>query len=270
MVDEDESESALFPERVGDKLRAARMSAGMDLTDVATKTRVPLRHLTSIEAGDYDSLPSPTYCVGFVKAYARCVGENESGLALQLREELGQRPSVDRYEPALIDDDDSGSSFSRKLALTAAGIGVALLIGFLAWRSYWTNPNPASAPVEEASAPVAPAPQPTAPLNAKGEVVLTAKEGVWLRIYDANDKVLFEKEMAPGERFVVPADAQKPMIRTGRADLLGVTIDGKEVAALGPAERTIKDVEVSAVALTARPPAPSATTAQTPLSPPQP
>jgi cytoskeleton protein RodZ len=274
MVDEDESESALFPERVGDKLRTARIAAGMDLTDVATKTRVPLRHLTAIEAGDYESLPSPTYCVGFVKAFARCVGENESGLALQLREELGQRPTVDRYEPALIDEDDSGSVFTRKLALTAAGIGVALLIGFLALRSSWTNQSPTPDSVEQVGTPVPETadldPAPATPVNAKGEVVLTAKEGVWLRIYDANDKVLFEKEMTPNERFVIPADANKPMIRTGRADLLAVTVDGKEVAALGPAERTIKDVEVSATALAARSPAPGATTAQTPLSPPQP
>jgi cytoskeleton protein RodZ len=274
MVDEDISESALFPERVGDKLRTARIAAGLDLSDVATKTRVPLRHLTAIEAGDYASLPSPTYCVGFVKAFARCVGENEAGLAQQLREELGQRPAVDRYEPALIDEDDSGSVFSRKLALTAAGIGVALLIGFLVLRSGWTTETALPSPVEEATAP-APAdagtPLPVvAPVNTKGEVVLTAKESVWLRVYDATDKVLFEKEMTPGERFVVPSDANKPMIRTGRADLLNVTIDGKDAPALGPAERTIKDVEISSAALAARAPTPAATSAQTPLSPPQP
>ena len=60
MVTEGEGESVLFPERVGDRLRAARLTAGLDLSDVATKTRIPLRHLTAIEAGDYDLLPSIT------------------------------------------------------------------------------------------------------------------------------------------------------------------------------------------------------------------
>ena len=87
--------------------------------------------------------------------------------------------------------------------------------------------------------------------------MLTAKEPVWIRVYDAKDKVLFEKEMVAGETYTVPAEAENPMIRTGRAELLAVTIDGREVAALGPGEQTIKDVGIGAAALTARaPPAP--------------
>jgi cytoskeleton protein RodZ len=86
-----------------------------------------------------------------------------------------------------------------------------------------------------------------------GEVVLTASNNVWLRIYDASDKVLFEKEMAAGERYVVPADANDPKIRTGRADLIAITVNGKAVPTLGPAERTVKDVGISAAALLARP-----------------
>jgi cytoskeleton protein RodZ len=69
--------------------------------------------------------------------------------------------------------------------------------------------------------------------------------------------------MATGERYVVPRDATKPMIRTGRADLIAVTVDGKEVPALGPAERTVKDVVISAEGLAARPPAPTAVSAAT-------
>ena len=151
---------------------------------------------------------------------------------------------------------------AEKLALTAAVIAALLIGGYAVWRNSWSVDDNSPALVnDDASEPALPAnaaaPATPAP-DASGEVVLTAKEGVWLRIYDAADKVLFEKEMTAGERFAVPADANKPMIRTGRADLLTVTIGGKEVAALGPAERTIKDVEISAAALAARPPAPRA------------
>src|SRR3546814_2666193 len=68
-----------------------------------------------------------------------------------------------------------------------------------------------------------------------------------------NDKRLFEKEMAAGETYTVPADAQNPQILTGRPQALRVTIGGKEVAPLGPADRTITDVGISAAALNARP-----------------
>ncbi len=272
MDDEPESEVALFPERVGDKLREARVKAGLDLSDIATKTRVPLRHLAAIESGDYAALPSATYCIGFVKAFARSVGEDEAGLARQLREELGQRPPEERYEATIIEDHDSGPVPSRKLAITAAIIAALLVGGYFLWRSISVGGADPTAAVVEAAAPAptnneaAPV---AAPANAKGEVVLTAKEGVWVRVYDAKDKVLFEKEMTPGERYLVPADADNPMIRTGRADLVNVTVDGKEVPALGPAEHTVKDVGVSAAALAARtPPAvPPSASAAAPVQP---
>ncbi len=261
MIAEEDEESVLFPERVGDRLRAARLTAGLDLSDVATKTRIPLRHLTAIETGDYNSLPSPTYSIGFVKAYARAVGADEVALAAALRVELGQQPPEDRYEPSFIEEGTGGPIPTRGLAITAALIGLLLVGAYLIWFSPWAADRNALAPVaSEDARPAAPAviqnsATPVAATNPTGEVVLTAKDLVWLRIYDANDKVLFEKEMLAGERFTLPADANKPMIRTGRADLIGVTVGGREVATLGPAERTVKDVEISAAALSARAPA---------------
>jgi cytoskeleton protein RodZ len=255
-------ETALFPERVGDRLRAARVKGGFDLSDIASRTRVPLRQLEAIEAGDYSGIPSPTYCIGFVKAYARAVGEDEAALARSLREELGQRQPEERSEALDLDDADPARVPSKMLAWTAAGLALLVLIGYAVWRNYlMSDPADVSAPTEQTvpsepiaeAAPVATAAAPTT-VNPAGEVVLTATSGVWLRIYDAADKVLFEKEMATGERFVVPADANNPKIRTGRADLIAVTVGGKPVPALGPAERTVKDVGVSAAALAARPP----------------
>lgn len=260
VVDSAEEEQALFPERAGDRLRAARTRAGLDLSDVASRTRIPLRHLQAIEAGDYSAFPSSTYCVGFVKAYARAVGEDEKALSQQLRIELGQDGRGYRTELQDYDDADPARIPSRTLAWTAAAVAVLLAIGYGVWRSMLlSGPDVAPAPVV-ATAPPVQAPAAPTP-SASSEVVLTAIEPVWVRIYDASDKVLFEKEMAKGERYVVPADANNPMIRTGRAQLIAVTINGSAVAALGPAERTLKDVGISAAALLAR----SATAAATPV-----
>ena len=71
MTEVESAEDALIVERVGDRLRAARNSVGLDLSDVATKTRIPQRHLAAIEIGDYSALPSTTYAVGFVKAFTK-------------------------------------------------------------------------------------------------------------------------------------------------------------------------------------------------------
>lgn len=250
--------AALFPHSVGERLHAARVAARLDLNDIATKTRVPMRHLEAIERSDYASLPSVTYALGFARSFARAVGVNEVETTRDLRAELGRAP-IGQNDPVPYEPLDPARVPSRLLAWTAAGIATLLLIGYFVWKSMAFGD--AAAPIIEPVAPPAavvpatPAPAPAAAASATGQVVLTATAPAWLRIYDRNDKVLFEKEMAVGESWPVPADADTPMIRTGRADAIKVTIDGREVAPLGPPEKTVRDVVISAAALVARPPA---------------
>jgi cytoskeleton protein RodZ len=261
MVESELPESGLFPQSVGERLRIMRETAGLDLNDVGTKTRIPLRHLEAIERGDYASLPSPTYALGFTRSYARAVGGDEQALIVQLREDLGREDPATHsmpYEPT-----DPTRVPSRLLAWTAAALALALAIGYWTWRSnYWGPDDITPVPSETPAAPppdvVATNPAPAAPIAAApatGEVILTATAPVWLRIYDASKTKLFEKEMAVGESYTVPANANNPMILTGRPDGLKITVGGREVAPLGTAEKSIKDVGVSAAALAARPPA---------------
>lgn len=254
--------AGLFPHSVGERLRTARIAAGLDLNDVATKTRVPTRHLEAIERSEYSSLPSITYALGFARQYGRAVGLNEVELARDLRAELGRAPlepsATAPYEPV-----DPRRVPSRLLAWTAAGLAVVVLVGYLVWKSMLfgnaTTPvvDPATPP-PVATVPAPPSSSLPSPTDAAapGLVVLTATSPAWVRIYDRADKVLFEKEMAAGESWPVPSGADTPMIRTGRADAIKVTVDGKDVAPLGPAERTVRDVVLTAQALAARPGAP--------------
>lgn len=258
MVDSELIEGGLFPPRVGDRLRSAREAAGYDLNDIGTRTRVPLRHLEAIERNDFSTLPSPTYAVGFVRAFARALNLDEDGFARDIRSEIGRAEPGARetqaYEPA-----DPARVPPRLLAWTAAAIVLVMAIGYYAWRNQTfgeTAPAPTVAATVPAPtpdpAPSAPPPQSSPAASASGQVVLTATAPVWLRISDAAGNRLYEKEMAAGERFEVPKDADGPKILTGRPDALRVTIDGAEVAPLGPPERTIADVGVSAAALAAR------------------
>jgi cytoskeleton protein RodZ len=259
MVDAELPEPGLFPQSVGERLRVMREAAGLDLNDVGTKTRIPLRHLEAIERGDYAALPSPTYALGFTRSYARAVGADEVPLIVQLREDLGREDPATHsmpYEPT-----DPARVPSRLLAWTAAVLALVLAIGYWTWRSNSWGPDAVTpVPSESPAAPpavVATTQTPQAPVAdapATGDVVLTATAPVWLRIYDASKTKLFEKEMAVGERYTVPADANNPMILTGRPDGLKVTVGGRDVAPLGTAEKSIKDVGVSATALAARPP----------------
>ncbi len=269
MDESDGTEAVLIPERVGDRLRATRQKAGIDLSDIATRTRIPLRHLTAIEAGDYGALPAPTYCVGFVRAYARALGEDEVGYAQDLRSELGLVSSDRGADHADYDAGDPARVPTKTLAWTALALALLVAGAYGLWRNgYFGGAVPAvsngvveTEVVSPGFAPENSTAAATAPTS--GDVVLTATDTVWLRVYDKNDKVFLGREMKAGESFTIPPEAQDPMIRTTLPHKLKVTVGGKEVPPLGTEEKLIKDVPVSAKALTTRPApvaAPSAST----------
>ncbi len=247
-------------QNVGEKLKAERERRALSLDDIALRTRIPMRHLEAIESSQYEKLPGSTYAIGFTRTYARALEMDDAKIGSELRLELAQsgmggfQATTPNYEPT-----DPSSVPSRMLAWTAAAIGVLIIGGFLIWRSYFMNgdlPVTGEDTAQIAEAPQTVAPKPaaaaTAAVNSSGEVTLTAKDVVWIKVYDESRKRLFESEMKAGDKYIVPKDAVNPMIVTGRPQMLTVSIDGKEIAPLGTAERTIADVGVSAAKLAAR------------------
>ncbi|MCB2014869.1 MAG: DUF4115 domain-containing protein [Sphingobium sp.] len=254
--------------RPGTLLREAREERGMSIAEVAEQTRVAQRQLDAIERNDFGALPGTPYAVGFARAYARAVGVDEVAIARGVRSELGALDESERYE--MFEPADPARIPPRSMAWVAAGIALILAVGYGVWRTQFfsastdqeiadlANRSQEAQPGQ--SQPQAEDEQPQAPA-ASGPVVLTALHDVWLRIYDEGGERLFEKQMAKGETYTVPSDANNPMILTGRPDALAVTIGGREVAPLGPPERTISDVPVSASALLARPATPTSSVA---------
>lgn len=241
------------PERAGDMLRAARERLGLSLPEVAARTRVPLRHLEGIEASDYTGLPSTTYATGFAKAYARAVGADEVEIARVVRGDLaGVTRATPEYRP--YEAPDPARVPSRGVAIVALGVALAVLI--LAGLYFGTGGfrrgfGPAT-PEATTAPPVvraAPAPSPTPTIS---QVLVTATDEVWVRIYDANGKTLHQGTLKQGERFDVPADAQDPMINVGRPDKISITVNGAQLQGLDLGRTPIKDVRVSAAALAAR------------------
>ena len=83
--------------------------------------------------------------------------------------------------------------------------------------------------------------------------MFTALEpNVWIKFYDASGEQMMQKQMAQGERYTIPADADGPQVRTGRPDAFEITIGGKKVAPLADQPIIVSDVPVSAKALLAR------------------
>ena len=255
----------------GDRLRAAREDQALTLDDVSFRTRVPKRMLDAIEKGEHAALPAPTYSVGFVKAYAQVLGLDPSDLGQQFRTDLGGH-AVPRVRPEPFAPADPARVPSHLLALVALAIAILIAASYGVWRSGILSGESAddrarlaagtealppidlaadtAAPVAS-GAPVASSP-PMVAAPATGPVVIAATAPVWMRVYERGGRTLFTGEMAAGQQFEVPADAVDPLIHTGRAEALRVTVGGAEIPPLGPPSTRVRDVSLARDALLAR------------------
>lgn len=246
----------------GERLRAARLAKGMELAQVAAETRIPQRHLVTIEEGDFSALPSRTYAIGFARTYAKAVGEEENAIVTLVRDELaiaGEDAEAKRaptFEPG-----DPARVPSRGLALMSLLAAVLLIVGgYTSYRTYFA-PGMGPAPLQDdpvqiadnSSATEGDQMQDDVPSAGPQPVTFTSEEdGTWVKFYDANGERLFEAQMAAGDSYTIPADANGPQIWTGRPYALAITVGGVSVPKLSETDEVIKDVPVTAEALRTR------------------
>jgi len=242
---------------IGERLRQAREAKGVSLDEIASQTRIPIRHLQHIEREEWDALPAITYCVGFVRSYANAVGLDGAEMGRQLRDRLGstrtRAPAAEYYQPA-----DPARVPPRSVALITVVLIVLAAIGYYFFRSS-IDDEPAAAvtvPVPEAQAPQQPQPQAADPLQpqaAAGQpVTLTATGPVWLRVYEEGGATIVERTMAAGESYQIPATASRPMIRVGAPEALRITVWPTVIPPLGPAGSPVGNVSARPEDLVAR------------------
>ncbi len=257
--------SATSGGHIGTLLQSARLEQNRELSDIAAQTRVPLRHLSAIEEGRHDDLPALPYTLGFVKNYARAIGMDPEAAAAQFRGETNltvREPTITVMEPI-----DVRRSPPRSAIILGPLIVGLLAIVILAWGSGWfggendvaeVNDDPLAdmdvadnvgTAAPEIVAALAPAPEPALPT---GEVVITASADAWMRISneDGRDK-LFERVLAAGESYTVPAGTPDLYIKAGNAGALTLTIGGTEMPKLGGMGSVVGPVALTAEALNA-------------------
>jgi len=261
-------DTSAAPRSVGEQLRAAREAQGLSVADIAARTRVAERHLVSIEEDRFGELAAPTYAVGFSRAYARALGLDERDIAARVRRQLDAQahtrpgPTLPSFEPG-----DPARVPPSRIAWLAGLLVVAVLGVLLVYWNDFLSPEgelpdllPEATQTQGASpaaaVPRAPVAVPRAPVAVAapgGPVVLTATApAVWIKVTDATGKQLFQKELAQGEAYTVPADAQGAQLRTARADVLQVTVGGRALPRLSDKPEVLSGIVLTPVALSER------------------
>lgn len=73
----------------GETLRQARESNGWSLAEVALKLNLTVNSLGNLEAGAFDKLPGHTFARGYIRAYAKLLGMDQTVLVQQFDQSTG-------------------------------------------------------------------------------------------------------------------------------------------------------------------------------------
>lgn len=129
---------------VGAQLKAAREARDLSLADISGKTKIQLRFLAAIEAGNLDELPAPVYIQGFIQRFAEVLGLNANAISPL----LWAPPQTAEHCPGRTQTADSAWRPPLHLALIAASLAmvIALGSGVLVHRLMKPSPAPATSP----------------------------------------------------------------------------------------------------------------------------
>jgi cytoskeletal protein RodZ len=119
--------------KLGEVLRAARESRGVDLARVERDTKIRARYLSALERGEYRDLPGAVYTKGFLRNYAHYLGLDPEYLTdLYRLETEGAAPP-----PAVAAPRPMRARRARALVVTPGAIlAVILTVGVVAFIGY--------------------------------------------------------------------------------------------------------------------------------------
>ncbi|MGE5552423.1 MAG: RodZ domain-containing protein [Betaproteobacteria bacterium] len=204
---------------IGGKLRAERERQGRSLDEVYQATRITIRYLESIEAGEFERIPGEVYLKGFLRRYAAFLGMDGEELVRQYQERKAslEQPSAPEgaTQRRLARSGGGHPNRSARLGLVFAATILAAIASGWALAIWSTRfpiagrprpsveapgsrvvepPAPAETPSEEAAAAAEQA-APVAPVRVSVELT----DRCWFRV-SADGQLVYEGELAAGDR----------------------------------------------------------------------
>jgi cytoskeleton protein RodZ len=224
----------------GQRLREARMAAGLTIDDVAARLKMPVRVVESLEAEDWQRLGAAVYVRGQLRSYARLLGLStdtvHAAVAPVEPVDLVPRTYVPRVRIL-------AEQFARRLVYMVITAAIALPV-WLATRPHLGTEPVASAPLDVPAssdgqpavaqrpapyvASLAPVAQRVAGVPARRELVIALEGESWVELR-ARDGAVTESALLPaGTERRLPLDAVG-MVVLGNAGAARLRIGGEPV-----------------------------------------
>lgn len=252
--------------QIGEIIASARKEQKKQLEDISENTKIMVRYLKAIEAGDPSELPSPTYFRLFARSYAQNIGldpavideiadRDPSGLNKHaVPTDAIAEPEVEIEEEVEDKTEDKKKPGSNKTLLTVAIVILVIIAALLIYKFFIADQTvdtgtgevakPAEANVGEIPgmdrAGIEANPYtPGEPLK----LHMLANQDVWALVVRDGDTVL-NRELKGGEQRSWEAD-YRYFVTLGISTAVTLTLNGERLAPLTERPRTVLNVEIN-------------------------
>ncbi len=237
-----ETESVSF----GAWLRRQREMRGVELRDIAERTKISLRYLEAMEEDRFDILPAPIFAKGFLREYARHVGLSPDEVVNHFL--AAHEPQAGEAEPMPVREGSARvRSWTQVLLLALAAVvllGIVALLGYyLEKRREQTaaeQPPPIAAPItQQTTAPPPPTvTRPSAPL----ELTLDFVEDCWVELVIDGSRRIAELRVQ-GESLQVQA-RQSIQLKLGNGKGVQAQLNGQPLRLWAPDATVVPEVTI--------------------------
>lgn len=104
---------------LGERLRSYRTDSGMEVGELALRTRITARHINALENGEFHILPAPVFVKGFIRSICQELGRDPEPLFMILE-------AADEDEP--LEDSDSPDNPKKPTPLILTGVVLTVLV----------------------------------------------------------------------------------------------------------------------------------------------
>ena len=220
--------SKTTPQEFGETLKSTRSAAGIALETIAERTKISLRTLSALEAGNFARLPNRVFARMFLRQYLELLGRSPDewmsafDAAWQRYDESRQLVPV---HPAVPIRRRRVGPWLVGLGLVAAGIVGVLLVEDKPRDAQTALPPPAPQTVAkfpmEAPTPAPPAPVETPAPGPEMLVVRTGQAPCWVEVRIASEKAV-ARLLPAGTTWEVPAGGREVELVLGDAGAASV------------------------------------------------